>query len=154
MKSTKSIFSLSGWMWFYMWYINADGYIHTWKKISCVFFGICLTPESPSSPDTHTQGLTVAIAMLSFFMGIIATRYGIPGERQDTRAIFLLSNFTCITLKLSSSLNKTWVDKVNRVNIIFQWHRSNVYPINCRKFGLEMGRETQPKVNFQRPWKP
>lgn len=54
----------------------------TWKKISCVFFGICITPESPSSPDTHTQGLTVAIAMLSFFIGIITTRYGIPREEE------------------------------------------------------------------------
>lgn len=48
--------------------------VRTWKKISCVFFGICLTPESPSSPETHTQGLTVAMAMLSFFMGIMTTR--------------------------------------------------------------------------------
>lgn len=53
---------------------GADARLQTWKNISCVFFGIGLTPESPSSPETHTQGSTVAMAMLSFFMGIITTR--------------------------------------------------------------------------------
>lgn len=69
-----------------MFNLTAEERTETWKNISCVFFDICRTPESPSSPDTHTQGLTVAIAMLSFFMGIMTTRYGISKETHETKS--------------------------------------------------------------------
>lgn len=76
------------------WDVNlcAEECVQTWKKISWVFFDICLTPESPSSPDTHTHGLTVAMAMLNFFMGMMTTRYGIPRETWDTQSndLFIL----------------------------------------------------------------
>lgn len=78
--------------------VTTEGWIPTWKNISCVFFGICLTPESPNSPDTHTQGSTVAMAMLSFFMGIITTRYGIPRERHAKSRFMHLSLFFYPTL--------------------------------------------------------
>lgn len=62
----------------------------TWKKISCVFLGICLIPESPSSPETHTQGLDIVMAMLSFFMGIMTTRYGMPEGTRDENIYILV----------------------------------------------------------------
>ncbi len=49
----------------------------TSKVISRTFLGICMMPESPSSPDTHTQGLEVVMALLRFLMGMMTTRYGI-----------------------------------------------------------------------------
>lgn len=39
--------------------------------------GICITPVSPSSPDTQIQGFDVMIALLSFLMGMITDLYGI-----------------------------------------------------------------------------
>lgn len=49
----------------------------TSKVISKTFLGICMMPESPSSPETHTQGLEVVMALLSFLKGMITTLYGI-----------------------------------------------------------------------------
>lgn len=45
-----------------------------------------MMPESPSSPDTHTQGLEVVMALLSFLMGRITTLYGITASEQDESA--------------------------------------------------------------------
>lgn len=54
----------------------------TSNVISRTFFGICMTPESPSSPDTHTQGFDVVMALLSFLIGMMTARYGIT-ERKN-----------------------------------------------------------------------
>lgn len=45
-----------------------------------------MMPESPSSPDTHTQGLEVVMALLSFLMGMITTLYGITAGEQNMSA--------------------------------------------------------------------
>lgn len=58
----------------------------TSKVISRTFLGICMMPESPSSPDTHTQGLEVVMALLSFLMGMITTLYGITAGEQNMSA--------------------------------------------------------------------
>lgn len=59
----------------------------TSKVISRTFLGICMTPESPSSPDTHTQGLEVVMALLSFLMGMMTARYGITaGDKPNESA--------------------------------------------------------------------
>lgn len=49
----------------------------TSKVISNKFFGICIMPVSPSSPETQIQGFDVVITLLSFLMGIITVLYGI-----------------------------------------------------------------------------
>lgn len=65
------------------WFCNETGgrgskrTLLTSKVISRMFLGICMTPESPSSPETHTQGLDVVMALLSVLMGMMTTRYGI-----------------------------------------------------------------------------
>jgi hypothetical protein len=43
----------------------------TSKVISSKFFGICITPVSPSSPETQIHGFEVMIALLSFLIGMI-----------------------------------------------------------------------------------
>lgn len=58
----------------------------TSKVISRTFLGIFMMPESPSSPDTHTQGLEVVMALLSFLMGMMTTRYGITAGAYSTSA--------------------------------------------------------------------
>lgn len=45
----------------------------TSNVISRRFFGICITPVSPSSPDTQTQGLEVMMVLLSFLVGMTTT---------------------------------------------------------------------------------
>lgn len=49
----------------------------TSNVISNKFFGICIMPVSPSSPETQIQGFDVVITLLSFLMGIITVLYGI-----------------------------------------------------------------------------
>lgn len=55
----------------------------TSNAISRTFLGICMMPESPSSPDTHTQGLEVVMALLSFLMGMMTTLYGITAGGRE-----------------------------------------------------------------------
>lgn len=47
-----------------------------------------MMPESPSSPETHTQGLDVVIALLSFLMGMMTTRYGITAKKTKKASQF------------------------------------------------------------------
>lgn len=49
--------------------VTIKGHTLTSNVISRTFLGICMMPESPSSPETHTQGLEVVRALLSFLMG-------------------------------------------------------------------------------------
>lgn len=67
----------------------------TSKVISRRFLGICITPVSPSSPDTQIQGFDVMIALLSFLMGMITDLYGIT-ERKN--AGFTKKNYNKILL--------------------------------------------------------
>lgn len=55
---------------------NEEG-ILTSNVISKWFLGICITPVSPSSPETQIHGFDVVIALLSFLMGMITDLYGI-----------------------------------------------------------------------------
>lgn len=57
----------------------------TSNVISRTFFVICRMPESPSSPDTHSQGLDVVIALLSFLMGMITALYGITSNAKKNK---------------------------------------------------------------------
>lgn len=50
---------------------KCEEHVLTSNVISRWFLGICITPLSPSSPDTHIHGFDVVIALLSFLMGII-----------------------------------------------------------------------------------
>lgn len=59
-----------------------------------------MMPESPSSPETHTQGLDVVIALLSFLMGMMTTRYGITAKKTKKASQFHSQLLIC------SSMNK------------------------------------------------
>lgn len=59
-----------------------------------------MMPESPSSPETHTQGLDVVIALLSFLMGMMTTRYGITAKKTKKASQFHSQ------LLIRSSMNK------------------------------------------------
>lgn len=75
----------------------------TSKVISRTFLGICMIPESPSSPDTHTQGLEVVMALLSFLMGMMTTRYGITAGTN-----VLVSRDTCGYLLFPAYASLLW----------------------------------------------
>ncbi|KAG7277645.1 hypothetical protein CRUP_025330 [Coryphaenoides rupestris] len=67
----------------------------SWAEvISRTFLGICMTPESPSSPETHTQGLEVVMALLSVLMGTMTARpwLQILSSRSQRLAISVFSS--------------------------------------------------------------
>ena len=94
----------------------------TSNVISRKFLGICMTPESPSSPDTHTQGLEVVMVLLSFLMGIMTTRYGIT--EGTNRSGPRLVHKTELLLFLDANLEQTH-RKTSKINILdlFPWKR-------------------------------
>lgn len=60
-----------------------------------------MMPESPSSPETHTQGLEVVMALFSFLMGYMATRYGITVATEQHRRCQTLANWVEFVKKKS-----------------------------------------------------
>ena len=89
----------------------------TSKVISRRFLGICITPVSPSSPDTQIQGFDVMIALLSFLMGMITDLYGIT----ERKMLKLIQNYSEVLLKKTNTYSEfCWLSQIICFLMIYQ----------------------------------
>lgn len=79
--------------------------------------GICITPVSPSSPDTQIQGFDVMIALLSFLMGMITDLYGIT----ERKMLKLIQNYSEVLLKKTNTYSEfCWLSQIICFLMIYQ----------------------------------